>query len=83
MSEPLIGMPDWFKNWTSDKGGINAVKHVLLHWTTGFERLEEHPDLTVEQLVVCGEWHDLFDDSDRVMARAKLAGIVKRKSATV
>src|SRR5437879_630987 len=61
------------------KGGINAVRHVLLYWTSGFERLEEHPNLTVEQLVISGKWDDLFDSSDRTIARAKLAGIGKRK----
>jgi hypothetical protein len=65
------------------KGGTNAVKHVLRYWTSGFERLEEHPHLTVEQLVISGEWDDLFDNADRVIARVKLAGIVERQSASV
>ncbi len=56
------------------KGGVEAVKDVLLKTTThGFERLRPYPHLTVEYLVASGEWDDLFTESFRKLARKKLS----------
>ncbi|HUA86597.1 MAG TPA: hypothetical protein VMB85_22215 [Bryobacteraceae bacterium] len=55
------------------KGGVQAVKDVLLKTTThGFERLRPYPKLTVEYLVASGEWDDLFTEPLRKLARKKL-----------
>jgi hypothetical protein len=57
------------------KGGIRAVKDVLLKRTGGFKRLRGHPELTVDHLVVSGHWDDLFAEPFRRAARAKLKQI--------
>jgi hypothetical protein len=59
------------------KGGVNAVKDILLKRTGGFERLSAHPKLTVEHLVASGEWNDLFHESLRALAREKLKEVSK------
>lgn len=59
------------------KGGVRAVQGVLCKSTAGFERLKPHPNLTVEYLVASGEWDDLFDESYRHLARARLAERLK------
>jgi hypothetical protein len=55
------------------KGGVEAVKDILLKRTSGFERLKPHPHLTVEHLVAGGHWDDLFAENFRRLARKKLA----------
>ena len=60
------------------KGGIRAVKDVLLKRTTeGFERLHSYPSLTVEHLVASGEWDDLFSEPFRKAARSKLRRLTR------
>src|SRR5438046_7804867 len=54
------------------KGGIKAVKDVLGKATQGAERLKPYPRLTVEYLVLTGEWDDLFDETYRKLARIGL-----------
>jgi hypothetical protein len=53
-------------------GGIQTVKHVIANSTIGLERLKGYPELTVESLVLSGEWDDLFDETDRKNARKNL-----------
>src|SRR5437870_4021131 len=54
------------------KGGIRAVKDVLGKPTLGADRLRPYPNLTVEYLVLSGEWNDLFDETYRKLARIGL-----------
>lgn len=55
------------------KGGIWTVRHLLYtRAAAGFLKLRDRPDLTVESLVLSGDWDDLFDDQDRLAARKKL-----------
>ena len=53
-------------------GGVQAVKRAIRRETTGRERLKNHPEVTLEALVLSGEWDDLFDDDDRRIAAEKL-----------
>lgn len=55
------------------RGGIETVKHVIHKQTSGLDKLRAHPELTVERLVLSGEWDDLFDNGDREMASRNLA----------
>ena len=49
------------------KGGIWTVRHLLYtRETTGFSKLRDRPELTVESLVLSGEWDDLFDRSTKL-----------------
>ena len=59
------------------KGGVRAAKDILLKETGGFQRLSDHPKLTVEWLVASGQWDDLFAEPLRVAARSKLRRISK------
>ncbi len=57
------------------KGGIAAVRGVLLKPGTGgfqFLRKANRLDLTVENLVLHPHWADLFDDTDRKLAKQKI-----------
>lgn len=55
------------------KGGIAAVRHVLTTNTAGFDRLKDHPTLTVEHLAISGEWDDLIPELFLKPARNRLA----------
>jgi|ERR1017187_2845071 hypothetical protein len=59
------------------KGGVQAVKDVLGKATGGAERLKAYPDLTVEHLVLSGEWDDLFHEKYRKLARIGLKKLSK------
>jgi hypothetical protein len=55
------------------KGGVGTVRHLIYkRKTTGLDRLANRPELTIEHLVLSGQWDDLFDDKDRTAARMKL-----------
>jgi len=55
------------------RGGVWTVRHLLYtRETTGFSKLRNHPELTVESLVLNGDWDDIFDDYDRRAASQKL-----------
>lgn len=57
------------------KGGVSAVRTVLYkNQTDGFSFLREKDrmDLSIEILVLKPEWHKLFKDKDRHMAKMKL-----------
>jgi hypothetical protein len=57
-----------------NRGGIEAVRHVMSKATGGLSKLEGHLDLTVEsRIVLSGKWDDLFDDADREQARNNIA----------
>jgi hypothetical protein len=58
------------------RGGVGAVRHVIhKRRTSGLDRLKDYPKLTVDWLVVSGEWDDLFDEADRNAARKHLTAI--------
>lgn len=59
------------------KGGIQAVKDVLGKATLGADRLKLYPDLTVEHLVLSGDWDDLFNETYRKLARIGLKKLSK------
>ena len=55
------------------KGGIGTVRHLIhKRKTTGLDGLANRQELTVEHLVLSGQWDDLFDEMDRNAARKKL-----------
>ena len=53
------------------KGGVQAVKDILAKRSMGGGRLRSDPYLTVEYLVLSGEWDDLFNETDRNLARLR------------
>jgi hypothetical protein len=53
------------------KGGVQAVKNILAKRDVGAGRLRSYPHLTVEYLVLSGEWDDLFNETDRNLARLR------------
>ena len=55
------------------KGGVRTVEDVLTKSTSVFTRLRNHPNLTVEHLVLSGEWDDLIREEYRVLAGKRLA----------
>ncbi len=56
------------------KGGVRTVEDVLTKSTSVFTRLRNRPNLTVEHLVLSGEWDDLIREEYRVLAGKRLAG---------
>ena len=54
------------------KGGVQAVKDILAKRDVRGGRLKSYPHLTVEYLVLSGEWDDLFNETDRNLARLRL-----------
>lgn len=59
------------------KGGVEAVRHMLFKSKTGlldYLAANNRIDLSVESLVLSGEWDDLFDPQDRKRAAEKLEG---------
>lgn len=61
-----------YKNY---KGGVRAVRDVLGQPTIGPGRLSNYPHLTVEHLVLSGAWDDLFNETDRQLARVGLKSL--------
>ena len=60
------------------RGGIWTVRHLLYTpQQSGFKKLHKHAHLTVESLVLSGEWDDIFDRHDKQAAQKKLASISK------
>ena len=53
------------------KGGVRAVKDMLRKRDVGPGRLKSYPSLTIEHLVLSGEWDDLFNATDRNLARRR------------
>jgi hypothetical protein len=55
------------------RGGVWTVRHLLYNReASGFRRLRNHPALTVESLVLKGEWDDIFDEHDKRAAKKHL-----------
>lgn len=60
------------------KGGVWTVRHLLYtDETAGVIKRENDLDLTVEGLVLSGEWDDIFDDYDKLAARKRLHKMAK------
>ena len=57
------------------KGGVQAVRDILGKREVDARRLKSYPDLTVEYLVSSGKWDDLFNETDRNLARLGLKKI--------
>ena len=57
------------------KGGVQAVRDILWKREVDARRLKCYPDLTIEYLVSSGEWDDLFNKTDRNLARLGLKKI--------
>ena len=69
----------YFLRMVMELGGVKAAKQ-LIHdpkFSSGFTTLWEQGalDISVEALVLKSEWHDLFGDDDRKVAREKLAKV--------
>jgi hypothetical protein len=65
-----------FLGSVSERGGYETAR-ILLHASTvsdGYTALWERNrlDLTVEALILKSEWHDLFSDAERDIARQRL-----------
>src|SRR3979490_3023344 len=57
------------------KGGVQDVRDMLGKREIDGRRLKSYPDLTVEHLVSSGRWDDLFNETDRKLARFSLKKI--------
>ncbi len=51
------------------KGAVQAVREILRKRKVGPKRFKSYPHLTVEYLVLSGKWDDLFNETDRKLAR--------------
>lgn len=65
-----------FLSMVSDQGGYEAAR-ILLHAANvsdGYSALWERKrlDLTVEAVILESEWHDLFSEAERKIARERL-----------
>jgi len=68
------------------KGGVEAVRHILFKSKTSvLDHLAENRrvDLSVESLVLSGDWDDLFTPQDRKRAAEKLEQFDGRDSSSV
>ena len=64
--------PTYFRNMVNELGGLGAARK-LLRQTECFLRLcEGELDLSVEAVILEAEWSQLFSNSDRELARARL-----------
>jgi len=65
-----------FHQMLREHGGIDTVQILLLskHVSEDYTALSEKKrlDLTVEALILDPQWHDLFTDADRDIARKRL-----------
>jgi hypothetical protein len=67
--------PTYFRNMVNELGGLGAARKLLrgAKESAGFLRLcEGRLDLSVEAVILEAEWSQLFSDSDRELARARL-----------
>ena len=66
-----------FLGMVSEQGGYQAARTLIYASTVsdGYTALWErkHLELTVEALILKPEWHDLFSDEERTIARQRLA----------
>ena len=68
--------PNLFLSMVGERGGLGAARALLRARTVsdGFTRLWElgRLDLSVEALILQDEWHPLFSDEERAIARERL-----------
>ncbi|QGZ35653.1 phospholipase D family protein [Stappia indica] len=67
--------PTTFRRMVADHGGVEAARRLIRGTaTSGFEKLWENGrlDISVEALILRPEWHSLFTDEDREIARKRL-----------
>jgi hypothetical protein len=69
--------PNFFLRMVGERGGLSAARALLGARTVsdGFTRLWElgRLDLSVEALILQGEWRPLFSDDERQIASQRLA----------
>ena len=63
-----------FFQMLGEHGGVETARRLLPHMSDGFTQLWQRNrlDLTVESLILEPQWHDLFSDDEREMARRRL-----------
>jgi len=60
------------------KGGVWTIRHLLYsNDADSFIKPQEQPNMTVESLVLSGDWDDIFDDYDKLAAKKKLSKLAK------
>ena len=68
--------PTYFMQMRHDYGTIQAIKKLIHNPRPrgGFLKLHEldHPELTMECIILEEQWRDLFTEADRNAARKKL-----------
>lgn len=68
--------PTYFMQMRHDYGTIQAIKKLIHNPRPqgGFLKLHEldHPELTMERIILDEQWRDLFTEEDRNAARKKL-----------
>ena len=54
--------------------GVETARRLLPHMSDGFTQMWQRNrlDLTVEALILQPQWHDLFSDAEREIARRRL-----------
>lgn len=57
------------------QGGVQAVKEFLKRGTLGAKRLKNYPHLTLEHLVLNGDWDELLDENSRKLAQTRLQAL--------
>jgi hypothetical protein len=68
--------PGYFWEMLREHGGVRTAQLLLekKKVSEGFVKLwlTERPDLTVESIILEPEWHELFTDAERQIARRRL-----------
>jgi hypothetical protein len=63
-----------FHQMLTEHGGVETARRLLPQMSDGFTQLWQRKrlDLTVEWIVLEPQWHDLFSDEERDIARRRL-----------
>jgi hypothetical protein len=63
-----------FFQMLGEHGGVQTARRLLPHMSDGFTELWQRNrlDLTVESLILQREWHYLFSEDEREIARRRL-----------
>ena len=63
-----------FVQMLGEHGGIETARRLLPHMSDGFTQLWQRNrlDLTVESLILQPQWHALFSEDEREVARRRL-----------
>lgn len=63
-----------FLQMLGEHGGVETARRLLPYMSDGFTQLWQRNrlDLTVEFLILQPQWHDLFSDDQREIARERL-----------